>query len=191
MTKDEKKRELILHNPNIYKGIFILALPLMLNNFIKTIQSIIDMYFVGDIPNYSTQAISAISLTFPVNFTYISLGIGLSAAGTALMSQLIGAKRNQQAKKYAGNLLIIAFAIGVFLNIFSYFLSPYIMQLMGTKDYILEQSSIYLQIRSFELPFVFLFFAFTSIRQSSGDTVTAVIYGIITVIINIILSPIL
>ncbi|QWB95573.1 MATE family efflux transporter [Mycoplasmatota bacterium] len=191
MTKDQQKKDLILNNPNIYKGLIILALPIMLNNFIKTIQSVIDMYFVGDIPNYSTQAISAISLTFPVNFTYISLGIGLSAAGTALMSQLMGANKEKQAQKYAGNLLIIAFVIGVLLNIFSYFVSPYIMQIMGTEGYVLEQSSIYLRIRSFELPFVFLFFAFTSIRQSSGDTVTAVIYGVITVVLNIILSPLL
>jgi putative MATE family efflux protein len=54
-----------------------------------------------------------------------------------------------------------------------------------------ENSVQYLKIRSFELPVVFLFFAFTSIRQSSGDTVTPVIYGVFTMVVNIILSPIL
>ena len=191
MTKEEKKRHLILEDKNIYKGLIILALPIMLNNFIKTIQSVIDMYFVSDIPDYATQAISAISLTFPVNFTFISLGIGLSAAGTALMSQLIGANKKEDAKQYAGNLLLIALIVGILLNIFSYFMSPTIMKLMGTKGYVLEHSSKYLRIRSFELPFVFMFYAFVAIRQSSGDTVTAVLYGIVTVIINIVLSPIL
>ena len=191
MTKEEKKRHLILEDKNIYKGLIILALPIMLNNFIKTIQSVIDMYFVSDIPDYATQAISAISLTFPVNFTFISLGIGLSAAGTALMSQLIGANKKEDAKQYAGNLLLIALIVGILLNIFSYFMSPTIMKLMGTEGYVLEHSSKYLRIRSFELPFVFMFYAFVAIRQSSGDTVTAVLYGIITVIINIVLSPIL
>lgn len=190
MTKDQQKKELILNHPNIYKGLIVLALPVMLNNFIKTIHDIIDMFFVSKIPEFSTEAISSISLTFPVNFTYVSLGIGLSAAGTALMSQFIGANKLKDAKKYAGNLLIISVLLGIFLNIFSYFLSPSIMQLMGTKDYVLEQSSLYLKIRSFELPFVFLFFAFTSIRQSSGDTTTAVYFGIATVVLNIILTPI-
>ena len=191
MTKDERKKDLILNHPNIIKGLIILAFPVMLNNFIKTIHDVIDMFFVSNIDNYSTEAINSISLTFPVNFTYISLGIGLSAAGTALMSQLIGANKIDTAKKYAGNLLLIAFFLGLTLNVFSFFVSPYIMQLMGTEGYVLEQSSLYLRIRSFELPFVFMFFAFTSIRQSSGDTVTAVIYGVITVILNIVLSPLL
>ncbi|MFA6801267.1 MAG: MATE family efflux transporter, partial [Acholeplasmataceae bacterium] len=190
MTKDERKKYLILEHPNIYKGLMILALPVMLNNFIKTIQDIIDMFFVSSIPNYSTEAISAISLTFPVNFTYISLGIGLSAAGTALISQFIGANNHKSAKKYAGNLLVISLLLGVALTLFSFFVSPLIMELMGTKNYVLEQSSLYLRIRSFELPFVFLFFAFTAIRQSSGDTTTPVYFGIATIILNIILTPI-
>jgi putative MATE family efflux protein len=191
MTKDEKKRNLILKDPNIYKGLFILAIPLMLNNFIKTIHDVIDMYFVSEIPGFSADAVSSISLTFPVVFTFISLGIGLSAAGTALISQHVGSGQMEQAKKYATNLVILSLIAGIILNVFSYIGAPLIMRLMGTEGFVFENSVKYLQIRSFELPVVFLFFAFTSIRQSSGDTVTPVIYGVITMIVNIILSPIL
>lgn len=191
MTKDERKRHLILHDPNIYKGLFLLAIPLMLNNFIKTIHDVIDMYFVSKIPGFSADAVSSISLTFPIVFTFISLGIGLSAAGTALISQHVGSNQVESARKYATNLVIIALILGVVLNVFSYFSAEPIMKLMGTEGFVLENSVKYLKIRSFELPVVFLFFAFTSIRQSSGDTVTPVIYGVITVVVNIILSPIL
>jgi putative MATE family efflux protein len=62
---------------------------------------------------------------------------------------------------------------------------------MGTEGFVLENSVKYLKIRAFELPFLFIMFAFTAIRQSSGDTVTPVIYGVATVVFNIILSPIL
>jgi len=191
VTKDERKRHLILHDPNIYKGLFLLSIPLMLNNFIKTIHDVIDMYFVSKIPGFSADAVSSISLTFPIVFTFISLGIGLSAAGTALISQQVGSNQIEQARKYATNLVIISLILGIALNIISFFSAEWIMELMGTEGFVLENSVKYLRIRSFELPVVFLFFAFTSIRQSSGDTVTPVIYGVITVIVNIILSPIL
>lgn len=191
MTKDEKKRHLILHDPNIYKGLFLLSIPLMLNNLIKTIHDVIDMYFVSEIPGYSAEAVSSISLTFPIMFTFISLGIGLSAAGTALISQQVGSNQKEEARKYASQLVLIALVLGIFLNILSFFSAEYIMKLMGTSGYVLENSVKYLRIRAFELPVVFLFFAFTSIRQSSGDTVTPVIYGVVTMILNIILSPLL
>jgi putative MATE family efflux protein len=191
MTKEQKKQHLILHDPNIYKGLLILSIPLMLNNLIKTLHDVVDMFFVSEIPGYSTEAINSISLTFPVFFTYISLGIGLSAAGTALISQQVGSKQMFQARKYASNLVVIALILGIVLNVGAYFFANPVMRLMGTEGFVLENSVKYLKIRSFELPFLFIMFAFTAIRQSSGDTVTPVIYGVATVIFNIILSPIL
>ena len=193
MSKDEKKRNLILHDKNIYKGLLILAIPLMLNNFIKTIHDVIDMYFVSNIPGFSADAISSISLTFPVVFTFISLGIGLSAAGTALISQQMGSGQFDQARKYASNLVVISLGIGIVLMFISFFGAPIIMNFMisDSEIYIYENSVKYLQIRAFELPIVFLFFAFTAIRQSSGDTLTPVFYGVATVIVNIVLTPLL
>ena len=191
MTKEQKKQHLILNDPNIYKGLLILSIPLMLNNLIKTLHDVVDMFFVSEIPGYSTEAINSISLTFPVFFTYISLGIGLSAAGTALISQQVGSKQMFQARKYASNLFVIALILGLLLNVGAYFFAEPVMRLMGTEGFVLENSVKYLKIRAFELPFLFILFAFTAIRQSSGDTVTPVIYGVITVVINIILSPLL
>ena len=191
MTKEQKKQHLILNDPNIYKGLLILSIPLMLNNLIKTLHDVVDMFFVSEIPGYSTEAINSISLTFPVFFTYISLGIGLSAAGTALISQQVGSRQMFQARKYASNLVVIALILGLLLNVGAYFFANPVMRLMGTEGFVLENSVKYLKIRAFELPFLFVMFAFTAIRQSSGDTVTPVIYGVITVIINIVLSPIL
>jgi len=191
MSKEDNRRYLILKDPNIYKGLIMLALPLMLNNFIKTIHDLVDMYFVSKIANHSADAVSSISITFPVMFTFMSLGMGLAVAGTSLISQLVGSNQIDDAKKYATNLLILSIIIGLSLNVISYFGAPYIMSLMGAEGYLLENSVSYLQIRSFELTFLFIFFAFTSIRQSDGDTVTPVIFGVITISLNIILSPIL
>jgi putative MATE family efflux protein len=191
MSQDDRKRYLILKDPNIYKGLILLAIPLMINNLIKTFHDVIDMYFVSNIPGKSAEAVSAINMTFPVVFTFISFGIGLSVAGTSLISQFIGSRQIEDARKYASNLVVIAFIIGLFFMLVSFFASPLIMRLMGTDGFVLENSVRYLRIRAFELPVVFMFFAFTAIRQSTGDTVTPVIYGVVTMVVNIILSPIL
>ena len=191
MAREDSRRYLILKDPNIYKGLIVLALPLMFNNFIKTIHDLVDMYFVSRIADHSADAVSSISITFPVMFTFMSLGMGLAIAGTGLISQLVGSNQIEDARRYSTNLFIISIVIGVVLNAISFFGAPYIMDLMGAEGYLLENSVSYLQIRSFELTFLFMFFAFTSIRQSDGDTLTPVILGVITMALNIILSPIL
>ncbi|AIO18728.1 Multidrug export protein MepA [Candidatus Izimaplasma bacterium HR1] len=191
MNNDDKRRYLILKDPNIAKGLFILSLPIMLNNFIRTFHDLIDMFFVGKIAGYGEQSIAAIQITFPITFMYIALAMGLSIAGTALISQLYGNGQTEQAKRYAGQLVFISLAVGIILNIFAYFAAEPIMGLMGAEGYTLAESAKYLRIRSFELPFLFLFFAFTSIRQASGDTVTPVILGVVATVLNIALTPVL
>ena len=191
MSNDDKRRYLILKDKNIAKGLFLLSLPVMLNNFIRTLHDVIDTYFVGKIAGYGKESIASISITFPITFMYIALAIGLSVAGTALISQLYGNGQLDTAKKYAGQLVFISLVLGIFLNVFAYFAAEPIMTLMGAKGYILEESAKYLRIRSFELPFLLLFFAFTSIRQASGDTVTPVILGVVATVLNIALTPLL
>ncbi|PAT02287.1 hypothetical protein CI105_02790 [Candidatus Izimaplasma bacterium ZiA1] len=188
MTQDEGRRHLILYDKNIYKGLLLLSLPLMLNNLIKTLHDIVDMYFVGQIDGFAEQSINAIQLTFPVMFTFISLGIGLSVAGTALISQYVGASKFETARKYATQLLVFSFLLGLILNVLAFLSADSIMTLMGIKDYEFIESVKYIRIRSFELPVVFMFFAFSAIRQSTGDTITPLVFGLITIFLNIILS---
>ncbi len=191
MSKDDDKRYLILKDPNIKRGLFILALPIMLNNFIKTIHDVVDIFFVSRVIEDSASGVGAISATFPVIFMFIALGIGISIAGTALISQLVGSNQLLEAKKYATNLIYISVILGVLLLLLAFFGAPLVMKLMGAEGFLLEKSITYLRIRAFELPLLFSFFAFQAIRQSTGDTVTPVIFGIITVVLNIILSPLL
>lgn len=189
MSNDDRRRYLILKDPNIAKGLFFLSLPIMLNNFIRTLHDLIDMYFVGQIEGFGEKSIAAIQITFPITFMYIALAIGLSVAGTALISQLYGNNQIDTARKYASQLVFISVILGVLLNVFAYFAAEPIMKLMGAEGYTLVESAKYLRIRSFEMTFLFIFFAFTSIRQASGDTLTPVILGIIAAVLNIGFTP--
>ena len=197
MSSDDKRRYMILKDPNIIKGLLLLSLPVMLNNFARTVHDLVDMFFLGRIEGQGSESIAAIQITFPIIFMYISLGMGLSIAGTALISQYYGSRQEKQTKKYATHLVLIALIIGLILNIVAFFSATPISQLLGSLNdsenttYVLREAANYLRIRSFELPFLFLFFAFTSIRQASGDTHTPVYLGVTTIILNIILTPIL
>lgn len=190
MTKDEKKRYLILKDPNIYKGLLLLALPLMINNLIKTLHDIVDMFFVSRGDGSSADAVASIQMTFPVLFAFLSLGIGLAVAGTSLISQLLGADDLAKAKRYAGQLFLLALGIGILINILAYFLAPVVMAAMGAEGDVYTYSVAYLRIRAFEMPLLLSFFAYMATRQASGDTVSPVLISGSAIILNILLSPI-
>ncbi len=191
MTKEETKRQLILKDPNIYKGLIILAFPLMINNLIKTLHDIVDMFFVSRIDGVrSSDAVASIQLTFPVMFTFISLGIGIMIAATALISQALGANDKPQAKRIGADIFMLAILSGLVFAIVGFIFAPYVMRWMGATGYILENSVAYLRIRVFEFPVLFGFFAYMGTRQASGDTVSPVLISGSAILLNIILSPI-
>ncbi len=190
MSTDAKKSFLILQDKNIFKGLLILSLPLMLNNLLRTLHDIVDMFFVSRIPGFSTESVSAIQLSFPIMFVFIALAIGLSVAGVALISQFVGAKKYDDAKHYAGQLLWVAMIAAALFTTMAYFLAPAIVSAMGATGYVFENTVAYIQIRAFELPYVFTFFALLAVRQSTGDTLSPVYIGGAALILNSIFSPI-
>ncbi len=188
MTTDEKKQHILLKDKNIYRGLLALSLPLMFSNLLRSIHDIVDMYFVADI---GTGAVSSISITWSMIFIFLSFSFGLGGAGTALISQFLGANNKIKARRTTGQLFIIAIVLGVASNILLYTLAPTVLRWSGTEGFVYENALKYLRIRSFEMLPLFIFTVYMSIRQASGDTLSPVILNTVAVVVNIILSPIL
>lgn len=184
--KSEKKREFILKG-NLYKVIITLGTPIMLNNLIQTLYSLINAYFLGQL---GYVEFAATSFVWPVNFLFISLGIGVSIAGTSILSQLIGASKIEEANKYASQLVVISFIGSIVFTFIGYLLSPAIVRLMGATGDLETFGSIYLKITFLELPFMFLYFNFNSIMNSQGNTLTPTILSAVSAVLNAILDPI-
>lgn len=184
--KGEEKRQLILQG-NLYKVIVILALPIMLNNFIQTLFNLADAYFVGKL---GYVEFAATSFVWPVNFLFISIGIGISVAGTSLLAQHIGAGRYEEANKYASQLMVVSFLISVLFAVIGCFLAPIIVSLMGAKGDLAKYGALYLQITFLDTPFMFLYFNFNSIMNAQGETMKPTILSGGSAILNIILDPI-
>ena len=106
------KKELILKG-NMYKAITVLSLPIMINNFIQTLYNLADAVWVSKL---GSVQFAATSFVWPVIFLFISLGIGVSVAGTSILSQLIGASEYDEANKYASQLMVISLIFSLFLH---------------------------------------------------------------------------
>ena len=193
MKITKNKEHLILHDKNIIKGILLLALPVMLNNIIKAFHDVIDTFLVSKIDaaeSVVSAQIAAIGFVSPIMTICQALAIGMMTAGTALMSQYIGAKKEDRASKVSGQLLMLCTVVGIIFNILLFFLAPTILKLMDAQGSLYDYSLTYIRIRSFELTGLFIFYAYQATRQSQGDTVTPVIINGTSIVLNIILTAI-
>ncbi|QLY40544.1 MATE family efflux transporter [Hujiaoplasma nucleasis] len=198
----DKKTDLILNKKPIWKGLLYLSFPVFLVNILKTLHDIVDGIFLGrvsgtfidannEIASIATAMQSAVSLTWPIFFVFISFGMGLSVAGNALVGQYVGKGDYVNAKKFANNTLFIALFLGVVFNMISFIFAPQILATVADNDRVYGYAITYLRIRSFELPVLFMSFAFQAIRRATGDTVTPVIISAAGLLLNMILTPIL
>lgn len=182
-----EKREMIL-NGSIFKTIIRLATPLMVGNLAQTLYNLADAYWVSNKVGF--QAFAAIGYVWPVTFVFLAFSIGLSVAATSLISQSVGDDNYDNANRFAGQFFIISIVFGVILGLIGSLLTPYIIHLMGARGQLYEYSVQYLQIVFWEMPLLFLYHVYKSMRDSQGDTFSPTILLFISVGLNIILDPI-
>lgn len=181
-----ERKELIL-NGDIYKVIMTLSLPIMLNNFIQTLYNLADAIWVSKL---GSVQFAATSFVWPIIFLFISLGIGISVAGTSILSQLIGASQYDEANEYASQLMVVSIMFSLCFAVLGYLSTPWVVKLMGAAGDFARYSNTYLKISFLGFPFVFLFFNFNSIMHAQGNTMAPTILSGVSAIINVILDPI-
>lgn len=180
------KRNMILKE-DMYKVLLTLSFPIMINSIIQTLYNLVDGYFVGMI---STVHFAATSFVWPINFLFVSIGMGLSVAGTSILSQLIGAGKEEEASKYGTQLVGLTLIMSILFAVIGYIIAPSMIRLMGAEGDFFDYGNTYLRITFFDLPFMFLYFNINSIMNSQGDTVTPMILSGGSAIINVILDKI-
>ncbi len=171
----------------IGKTILLLAAPIVLGMALQTGFNIIDTFFVGML---GSEQLAAISVTFPVVFIFIAMAVGLAVGTTALVSQALGARKDEDASNIAEHSLLAAVVIGVTIAVLGILFSPPLFEFMGVHGEVLDMTVAYANL--IFVGFVFLFIGFLSqgIIQAGGDTKTPTRNLAAAVIANIILDPI-
>ena len=85
---------------NVNRLLISMALPLMASMLIQSLYNIVDSIFVA---MYSKDALTAVSLCFPVQSLMISLAAGTGVGINSLLSRRLGEKRFEEANKVATN----------------------------------------------------------------------------------------
>lgn len=81
-----------------------MSLPMMVSFFIQALYNIVDSMFVALI---SENALSAVSLSFPVSQVLVALGVGTGVGTNALIPRFMGRGEGDKAGRVAGSALFL------------------------------------------------------------------------------------
>lgn len=177
-------------NQRIEYSIFHLAWPLIISNSFQTIYNIVDSYFLGKL---GPIQFSASTVTWPVIFTFISLAMGFSHAGIAIVSQYAGKKDILGLGKSSGQLYLVTLITGLLSTIVGLaFAKPIIYGIVGSKNaQVIPYAISYYVVDMIGLPLVFIINTTTSVMRAVGDSqfgMRIILYMNVT---NMIFDPLL
>ena len=89
----------------VTKLIITMSLPIMASMLVQALYNIVDSIFVAQI---SENALTAVSMAFPIQNLMIAVGTGTGVGINALLSRNLGAKNYKQVNKIAENAVLLA-----------------------------------------------------------------------------------
>ncbi|MGL5977726.1 MAG: MATE family efflux transporter [Erysipelotrichaceae bacterium] len=172
----------------IKKLVITMSLPAIISMTVQALYNIVDSMFIGQ---YSTQGLTAVSLAFPLQLIIVALFIGLGVGVNTFIARSLGAKRSEDAKRYAQHGLLMTTVLYVFLLLLGLFAVQHYFPFFTNDAQVIADATKYTQICM-----IFSFgslFAQTvmSIMQGSGDMVASMYIQLTGAVVNIILDPIL
>lgn len=171
---------------NETKVMLKLVAPMIIGNLFQQLYNVADTIIVGKF--IGPNALAAVGSSFSVMVLLNSIILGLCMGSSTVFSILYGAKETDKLKN---SFFISASLIGLLtllINFLALIFIDEILFLLNTPQEVLADTKTYLQIIFYGIIFTSVYNFFAAIMRSMGNTMIALIFLIISAVINIILD---
>ena len=188
MENEPNDRAVNVTDGALFKPLLVLSAPIVGSQMLQVGYNLADTYWVGRL---GSDPVAALGYAWAIIFLMVSLGIGLTIAGTVLVAQHKGADNFAQSHHVAGQTFAFVTVVSAVLAILGYILSPILINLVGatpgTEPY--DMAVGYTRILFIGMVLIFWFFLFDAVCRGWGDTRTPLYIMAISVTINVVIDP--
>ena len=168
--------------------ILTMALPAMFSMLIQALYNIVDSYFVAQV---SQNALTAVSLAFPIQNLLVAFGVGTGVGVSSLISRRLGERDQEAADNAATHGIILSAITYVVFAIFGAIVARPFTALYTQDAEVLSMGTTYITIVTVA-SFGFFFAAvIEKMLQATGNMVMPMIIQLVGAVANIIFDPIL
>ena len=174
-----------LTKKNLNRNIIRLALPVALENVLHMAVFIVDLIMVGRL---GTVPVAAVGLAGALGFIIAMIFTALNVGTTALVARDFGAKQKDEARKVAGQSLLITLVFGITVSPFIFYFADNILVLMSAEENVASLGSQYLKIVLSFFIFRLIILTGSSIFRGAGDTKTPMLITLVMNCVNILFN---
>lgn len=170
----------------LFKQIFLFSLPLIISNILQVLFNMSDVAVVGRFAG--PAALGAVGSTTILVSLFTGFLIGLSGGVNVLAARYLGAKKQKDLEETVHTSVIICLASGIILLIFGLIFSRFLLELLNTKDELIDGATLYLHIYFLGMPALAIYNFGNAVFSAAGDTKKPLFYLLIAGILNVIMN---
>lgn len=172
----------------IRKLLVSMSLPMMASMLVQALYNIVDSIFVARV---SEDALTAVSISFPIQNLMIAIGVGIGVGVNALLSKSLGEGRKEHAKRVALQGVFIELLVCAAFVLVGFFAMDLFFRGQTEDAAIIALGKEYLSICCIFSFGLFAQLIFERLLQATGRTMLSMITQCIGAVINLIFDPIL
>ena len=172
----------------IPKLLITMSLPMIISMLVQALYNVVDSMFVAQL---NEDALTAVSLAFPIQNLMIAVAAGTGVGVNALLSKSLGERKYETANKIAQNGILLAVLSSMVFAIAGFFGSKAFFEIQTKDAQIIRYGVEYMSVITVASIGIFLQITLERLMQSTGKTIFNMITQGTGAIINIILDPIL
>ena len=188
MTEIKRNRQINLLKDPVAPTLKLMTIPMIYGMILLMTFNLVDTFFVGLL---GTEPLAAISFTFPITFTVISLTIGLGIGTSAVIAKALGKGDKEAAKNLATSSLYLTAIIVGLLAVVGYLYIDETFLLLGASEALLPLIHQYMDIWFLGCICLIGPMIGNAVLRASGDTKTPSLIMGSAGLINAVLDPIL
>lgn len=179
---------LSMKEKSITKLVIMMSMPNVLSMLVNSMYNIVDSFFVAKI---SEDAMTALSLVFPIQNLVTSIGVGFGVGINAMIALNMGAKNQKAADAAASYGVFLSILHGILLTFLCIGIMPQFLRLFTSNENVISLGIEYSNIAFLFAISVNVGIGLEKIYQSLGRMKTSMIVLIVGCVTNIVLDPIL
>lgn len=176
-------------NGTIMDKLVSFSLPLMLSGILQLMFNAVDIIVVGQFTG--SEALAAVGSTTALIAVFTNLFIGISLGANVLAARFYASGKNKEMSETVHTSIALAFVSGMIMAVVGLLFSRLALEIMGTPDNVIDQSTLYMRIYFLGMPFFMLYNYGAAILRAVGDTRRPLLFLVVAGVTNAVLNMIL
>ena len=169
-----------------WRKIVLFAVPMLVGNIAQQLYNTVDSVVVG---NYvGDNALAAVGSAGPILNLLIVLFVGISVGAGIMVSQYFGAREREKLSMTIGNCITLTGIATLFVMVVASLVARPLLRLLDTPESIIDWCNSYLLILFIGCAGLAYYNILSGVLRGLGDSVSALIYLLVSTVINIVLD---